>query len=161
MLEPRAGDRFFTDAAEGRIWRVRCCSGSGCVDHPDSAVAVNARDQADMGPVLAGIGVRAQEKDNVARLGSAGAEASPDSSLELLLTCPRKCDADGSEHSLDEATAVDAARRAAAKDISYSDPRACLADEIRCMRHVAVWGDSDRFRKYGGKRADGGRGGLL
>src|SRR5579859_5958668 len=124
MLQPRAGDRFLTDPTEwgvGRIPRGPCPGG---IDHPDSAVAINARDQADMGPVLAGIGVRAEEKDNVARLGSAGAEASPDSSFELLLTCPRKCDADGSEDGLHEATAVDAARGTAAKHISCSEPRA-------------------------------------
>ena len=85
MLQPRTGDGLFTDLTE---WRIRRVSGGpcpGCVDHPHRAVAVNTRHDADVSPVLAGIDVGAEEEDQIARFGTAGAETSADGGVVLQL----------------------------------------------------------------------------
>ena len=85
VLEPEAGNRFFTDLAKSRVRRISVCPRAGCVDHPHRAVAVNTRHDADVSPVLAGIDVGAEEEDQIARFGTAGAETSADGGVVLQL----------------------------------------------------------------------------
>jgi hypothetical protein len=66
MMEPGTGDRFFTDLAQRCIRRVAHPPRAGWVDHPHRAVAVNPRHNTYVRPVLAGVGVAAEIKNQVA-----------------------------------------------------------------------------------------------
>ena len=94
MLEPRAGDGFFTHPPEWCIRRVAGCPRAGCVDHPHRAVAVYSRHDTDMRPVLASVKVGTKEEDQIARLRAGGAEASADSGVVLQLAGARQADTD-------------------------------------------------------------------
>src|SRR6266542_2993232 len=123
MLEPGTGYGFFADLAEWRVRRVSDCPRARGVDHPHRAVAIYAGDHAHVRPVLACVKVGAEEEDQVAGFRGAGAVASANSGVVLQLAGARQTDTQRAEDGLDKAAAVDAARRAAAEEVTSPEPR--------------------------------------
>src|SRR6266545_4681301 len=151
MPEPGTRDWFFTDLAEWCIRRVSGCPRTRRIDHPHRAVAVNPRHDADMRPVLAGVKVGTEEEDQIARFGAAGTEASADRGVVLQLARTWQTKANRTENRLDEATAVDPARRAAAEQVARAEPPAGLGEERRRIRQAAVRCGRWQCRKQGGQ----------